>query len=493
MDARPLIFSDAKSSPALSRAAKRGDVRRIARGIFTRDLLSPPAEIVRRSAFEVVGHLCPGAVISDRSALTAQPDAAGNLYVVHPRQRPLALPGLTIIPRAGHGPLADDAPLPYGVWIASRARAWLENLVSSRAVKGRPARTLNRRELHDWIARTARVEGEEKLNAIRDRAREIAPELELTREFEELDKIIGAAIGTQQVETDSEPLRAAQRGERFAERRDEAFAILAAHLAARAPAPRPALASDAGRRALFPFFEAYFSNFIEGTEFTVDEAAEIVFDGRVPPNRPADAHDILGTFRLVSDEAEMRRVPRDLNELTTLLKQRHARILEGRPEKRPGEFKTRANRAGATEFVAPEYVIGTLARGLHHLRGLEDPFARAVMVMFIVSEVHPFDDGNGRTARVMMNAELAAGGETRILIPTAFRNEYLSGLRAMTHNREPGPLTRVLDFAQRYSAQLDLSTRESARRVLEATNAFVDSTEAERSGRRLTLPSELPR
>ena len=31
-----------------------------------------------------------------------------------------------------------------------------------------------------------------------------------------------------------------------------------------------------------PFFEAYFSNFIEGTEFAVDEAAEIVFKGHIP-------------------------------------------------------------------------------------------------------------------------------------------------------------------------------------------------------------------
>jgi hypothetical protein len=34
-----------------------------------------------------------------------------------------------------------------------------------------------------------------------------------------------------------------------------------------------------------PFFEAYFSNFIEGTEFAVDEAAAIIFENRIPKNR----------------------------------------------------------------------------------------------------------------------------------------------------------------------------------------------------------------
>ena len=34
----------------------------------------------------------------------------------------------------------------------------------------------------------------------------------------------------------------------------------------------------------------------------------IVFEGEVPAARPEDAHDVLGTYRLVSDEAEMRQV-----------------------------------------------------------------------------------------------------------------------------------------------------------------------------------------
>ena len=39
------------------------------------------------------------------------------------------------------------------------------------------------------------------------------------------------------------------------------------------------------------------------------------------------------------------------------------------------------------------------------MASLDDPIARAIYMMFLVSEVHPFDDGNGRMARIMMNAE----------------------------------------------------------------------------------------
>lgn len=43
---------------------------------------------------------------------------------------------------------------------------------------------------------------------------------------------------------------------------------------------------------------------------------------------------------------------------------------------------------------------GRLRRGFDILSGLIDPFDRAVFAMFLVSEVHPFDDGNGRVARL---------------------------------------------------------------------------------------------
>jgi hypothetical protein len=67
----------------------------------------------------------------------------------------------------------------------------------------------------------------------------------------------------------------------------------------------PALPVDEPRRRLLPFYEAYFSNYIEGTEFTLDEAAAIVFAGDVPSDRPADAHGVLGTYEVVSDPLEI--------------------------------------------------------------------------------------------------------------------------------------------------------------------------------------------
>ena len=238
-----------------------------------------------------------------------------------------------------------------------------------------------------------------------------------------------------------------------------------------------------------PFFEAYFSNFIEGTEFAVDEAAEIVFQGRIPKARPEDAHDVLGTWNVVSDGHEMSLLPRTLDDLRALLKSRHARIMGGRPDKGPGRFKTDPNRAGSTFFVAPELVDGTLAKGFEIYRGLTSPLHRAIFMMFLVSEVHPFADGNGRVARIMMNAELVAAGESRILVPTVYRNDYLMALKALSQNGISGALIRTMHFAQRYTAAVDFAELDRARFILDRTHAFADPNEADRDGIRLMLPT----
>jgi hypothetical protein len=95
--------------------------------------------------------------------------------------------------------------------------------------------------------------------------------------------------------------------------------------------------------------------------------------------------------------------------------------MAGRPEIGPGQWKTRQSQAGGTRFVEPELVPGTLEKGWETLRGLRTAFQRSAMMMFLITETHPFNDGNGRLARAFMNAELVEAGERRIIIPPVYR------------------------------------------------------------------------
>jgi len=99
------------------------------------------------------------------------------------------------------------------------------------------------------------------------------------------------------------------------------------------------------------FFEAYFSNFIEGIEFEIKEAHEIIFEQKIPKNRTQDAFDILGTYQVISHPTEIGRIPTSFVEFENLLKNRHAILMRGCPEKLPGQYKTMMNRVGAKKYL----------------------------------------------------------------------------------------------------------------------------------------------
>jgi hypothetical protein len=481
-----IVFASDWRLATLSAATKAGRLRRIARGIYTPSADSVDS-VVRRNWMQLLAKAFPGAVIVDRSTRAGSPDESGYLYVDHPRRRPLALPGLVIVPRSGPGRLPGDQALDR-FSVSSTARGLLDN------VAGGGGRCLSREEIEAWITEIATRHGEPRLNALRDQARDLAVATGREDAFGRLSTIISAALSTGPADAVvSHALQASAAGNPYDHERVALFTTAAAYLAERAPASFPDLPDLAPRRRLLPFYEAYFSNYIEGTEFTLDEAAAIVFDAAIPTERPEDAHDVLGTYRIVADPAEMARTPGSADDLVELLKHRHATIMEGRPDSGPGRFKTRSNRAGATVFVAPRLVDGTLRAGFDVARSLLDPLARAVFTMFLVAEVHPFADGNGRVARVMMNAELAAAREGRIIIPTVYRGEYLSALKAATHNAVFAPVAAVLAFAQRYTAQVNFETRATAERDLARTNALVDPQTAEDNNIRLLLPRSLDR
>ena len=487
------------ASETATRAIADGRLRRVARGVVTDELDGVVEQVVADHLFELVARLLPGAVITDRSsqaggATISADDGTRILYVTHPtRRRDLTLPGHLVAVRSGPGPVEGDVTFLHdGLSLASQARTLVDNARESHARGGRPARTLDRAELEDWIDQLASTYTPERLARLRRQVERVADVLGEQALGEVVSDLLGAAAGTRNDVAVRDPsLAARRRGMPVDRARVDLFDQLFDHLADRAPAPLPTSPETQARRATLPFFEAYFSNFIEGTEFEIDEAADIVFHHRIPQARPDDAHDIIGTYQLVSDPTEMVTVPDDPEHLLTLLRSRHVTIMQGRPDKRPGRFKTVVNRVGARVFVAPEEVVGTLQAGWARMARLDDPFARAIAAMFIVSEVHPFDDGNGRVARVMMNAELVAAGETRIVIPTVYRNNHLSGLRGMSVNGHADGLVATLAFAQRWTAQVDWTTVATARRDLEATDALADATHAESEGRRLRLPSKI--
>jgi hypothetical protein len=492
LDKLPEIFvSNKDMASAVSKAVRAGRLRKIASRLYTRNLTEEPASIVKRNWHALLKDYFPDALISDRTALENRPTTDDSVFIISSASRDLVLPGITFKTRSGHPPLDSDRPFLNSLRISSQPRAWLENMRASRKRGGAVSRTLSKDELEERLDSLLRRSGEKALNQLRDEARAVSEELKMAEEFRDLDNLIGTFLGTRDVKLATDTGKARKQGLPYDPGRVELFMKLFSELRTLAPVTRPVGAMKDSANTNLAFFEAYFSNYIEGTEFLVEEAVDIVFKGVIPEDRPEDAHDVLGTYRIVSDQRDMKRIPRDFESFISLLKERHATFMEWRNDKRPGEFKSKPNRAGNTVFVEPDLVMGTLAKGFEIYRGLETPFHRAVFMMFLISEVRPFIDGNGRAARIMMNAELVAQDEQRIIIPTVYRDDYFTALKALSQSGKPTPVIRVLDFSQKYTGSIHWEDFDTARSELEETNAFRDSTEAEDHGVRLVLPKNV--
>ena len=485
------FVSSTEMSAQVSRAVRAGQLRKLASRLYTRNLVDTPEEITRRHLWSLLADFVPGALIADRTALELAPADDGSVFIVSDRDKDLILPGSIIRSRKGAAAQPDDQPfMGQDLRLSSQARGFLDNLVPSRRSKTGVSRTLRRSDIEARLDDLARTGGEASLNRLRDEARRLAPLIDRQSEFVDLDALIGALLGTRDTTLRDTGARARAVGQAYDPRRLERLQRLSRELQSTAPVVRPARELTPEGRSSLAFFEAYFSNFIEGTEFDVDEAADIVFRNAIPRDRPADAHDVQGTWRIVSDLVEMSRRPRNADEMISLLKSRHRTLMSARPEKSPGEFKRRGNRAGATIFVSPDEVEGTLRRGFDLYQTLDTAFARGVYMMFLVAEVHPFADGNGRMARIMMNAELVGAGEERILVPTIYRSNYLSALRALSGVDNPTPLVRTLNFAQRWVGSIEWRDVASTVQTLEATHAFMDPNQADDDGVRLRLGTQ---
>lgn len=452
--------------------AAQGQLHRIHEGIYTDDLVQPIEAITRRELYALCALIAPGSIISHRSALESRLTSGGNYYLTGPYRRDIGLPGVRL--RIGKGPsrLDSDIRIPtFGgnAFVSSQARALLENLTSSR---GDPAekRTLGTVAVEEWLDRFISRDVGEAINQIRDAARTLAEPLGLIGDFKQLDKTIGALLATRTARLHAPVAVARAARKPYDSARLDLFEVLAVELQRN---PLQVLPMDPkADPQLQAFVETYFSNYIEGTEFEIKEAYDIVVNGRSVKYRDDDSHDILGTYQAILKSKQSPVIPADSESFLKQLQEWNRQVIESRRDKNPGEFKTEISRAGQTYFVSPEMVLGTLIKGYESIMSAATPANRAAMAMFVVAEVHPFADGTGRTARIAMNHFLTQAGLTRIIVPTVFRDDYIPALKALTHNAHPEPLVRMLTRAARFSSWLDMHSTEGCFAALTQSNAM---------------------
>ena len=469
--------SDKTLSKQITREERKGTLRKIAPKIYTTNLEDDPATIVNRNLFFILANQYPDAVLSHRSALEFRPTSTGDIFLTYKYTRKSRLPGITIHLLGGQGAIEGDNPIVENLYASQRARAFLENLQVSRK-SGPQSKTLTRPELEERLDQIIQTNGEEAINELRDEARGISDQIGMGKEYDKLNKMISALLTTRPKKIlTSSVAKARAAGLPYDPARIKLFETLFQALIKQEFKNRPDKNIRIGQFSNFAFFESYFSNYIEGTVFGLDEAKQIIETQTPIPNRSADSHDVLGTYQLVSNQKEMNTVPANPDELEQLLKDRHRILMSARHDKQPGTFKEENNYAGHTAFVDFKLVRGTLAKGFEFYAMLSHPFAKAAYMMFLISEIHPFLDGNGRVAQVMMNAELSKEGQSKILIPNVYRDDYLGAMRRLTRQSDPDVFIRMLSKAHHFSSTITGDTMDEMQSKLEQSNAFYEHTE----------------
>lgn len=475
-----IVFSS--SDPVISKQinalVREKQLRKLLPKVYTSNMLESDEAIVKKNLWMLLSSIFPGSILSHRSALEFKISPKGNIYLTGKNRRVYRWPGVNIRVAEGPGPLEDDNPLFENLYASSLERAVLENLGASREVDGE-IRILDQNFIEERLMAELNARGEAGLNKLRDRARDIAEGFNWIKPFEKLDQLIGSILSSRPVDILKSPVAMAKAlGEPYDAGRMALFQNLVGALKKTSFPERPEKTRTEEPFRLISFFESYFSNYIEGTTFEISEAKDIIFEGKIIPNRTGDTHDVLKTFQVVSDRFEMNKVPNSPEDFVTLLQKRHSVVMSGRPDKNPGEFKTLANRAGETHFVAPEMVKGTLKNGFKMIDSFTNAIQRALFMMFLVSEVHPFDDGNGRIARIMMNAELVQKRQSKLIIPTVYREDYILNLKKLTRKGIADGYIKMMDRAHAFSHWLNPIDFDGLTLQLTQSNAFRESDEA---------------
>jgi len=469
-----LLFGSAnrKENYKISKMLSKKLIRKISPRIYTTNMEEDSSIIIKRNILEILGNLYPGAVLSHRSAFEYKPTSTNQIFATYTYTKKINLPGVTINFLEGKASIKGDNKIFGELYASSKERAFLENMQTTKKI-GPDSKILGIPQIEEKLDDILVTNGEDGLNSIRDKAKEASQTLEMNKEFTSLNKIISALLTTKPskiLKSDVALSRAA--GIPYDKNRIELFESLFTFLHNKEFKSIQENNSSLNEFRNFAFFEAYFSNYIEGTVFEVEEAKEIIDTGIPLPYRSDDSHDVLGTYQIVSDKTEMGKTFFDVDIFLSILQSRHKTLLFARKDKNPGQFKERNNRAGDTHFVDYKLVRGTLKRGFEYYKALENSFARAAYIMFLVSEVHPFDDGNGRIARVMMNAELFQNNQCKIIIPTVFRDDYLLTTKRLTNHKDPSQYVEMLTKAHQFSSNLNFDNYDDFYKYLGSHNAF---------------------
>ncbi|TVX98258.1 Fic family protein [Cohnella terricola] len=190
----------------------------------------------------------------------------------------------------------------------------------------------------------------------------------------------------------------------------------------------------------------YNSNAIEGNTLTLSET-KVVLEGITVGGKTISEHlEALNHREAILYIEAIVKQNQTLTEWQ--IKSIHSLILKGIHDDQAGIYRTENVPISGTRHLPPDYsqVPDLMAQFTQWLEGEGvnlHPVARAAAVHSEFVNIHPFVDGNGRTARLLLNFELMKNGYPPIVIEKEQRLAYYT---ALDEAHTTGDFSRFISF-----------------------------------------------
>jgi len=180
----------------------------------------------------------------------------------------------------------------------------------------------------------------------------------------------------------------------------------------------------------------YTSNALEGSTLTITETKVLLEDGLTANGRPLkDSLEAVGHAKAYDFMLHAARAPSfTFSEAT--IGAVHRLFYTGIDPVNAGVYRTGQVIITGTDYTPPpgSQVPALMSGMVTDLNQERDngahPVALAAHAHRRLVDIHPFVDGNGRTARLLMNLVLVNHGYQIVSIPPVLRQEYIDALRA---------------------------------------------------------------
>lgn len=184
----------------------------------------------------------------------------------------------------------------------------------------------------------------------------------------------------------------------------------------------------------------YTSNAIEGNTLTLRETAELIEHGITAGGKSLRDHlEAVDHYNAVLWMRELAAKATPLDETT--VREMHRRIVFRSQPEIGGVYSALPRRIAGSPVVFPNPVKipGLMKEYGEWLARAEPEPAAGFNAHFRLVAIHPFADGNGRTARLLMNLLLLRGGYPPVTVRPEDRKIYLDTLEqvSMRDDRKP--------------------------------------------------------